>query len=103
MPPRVLVVDDEPDVLNTLLRFLAFGSYESVGLTQFEEAKAHIDSAAPDILITDVRLGAYNGLHLALHMRNVRPDAVVVVLSAWDDPALRHEATTMGAHYHTKP
>jgi DNA-binding response OmpR family regulator len=103
MAPRVLVVDDQADVLNTLLRFLTIGGYDPIGVTDFEAAKHYIDRTPPDILVTDVRLGPFNGLQLALHMRSARPDATIVVLSAWDDAALRHEAVIIGAQYLMKP
>jgi DNA-binding response OmpR family regulator len=103
MSARVLVVDDEEDVLHTLMRFLAVGGYQSIGTTDFNEAKQIIEAERPDALITDVRLGAYNGLQLALHMRAAHPHAGIIVLSAWDDPLLRQEAVSVGAQYHMKP
>jgi DNA-binding response OmpR family regulator len=103
MAVRVLVVDDQEDVLNTLLRFLTLGGYDPVGLTQFDEAKRYIDEIGPDVLVTDVRLGAFNGLQLALRLRAARPEAAIVVLSAWDDPLLRQEAERIGARYLMKP
>jgi two-component system response regulator MprA len=103
MSARVLIVDDQPDVLHTLMRFLAVGGYDPIGTTDFNEAKEFIEAQRPDALVTDVRLGAYNGLQLALHMRAVRPDAGIIVLSAWDDPLLRQEAVSIGAQYHMKP
>jgi two-component system response regulator YesN len=103
MPARVLVVDDHPDVLQTLLRFLSFGEYQTVGLTCFAQAKRYIEREQPDILVTDVRLGAFNGLQLALCLRTRHPAAGIVVLSAWDDPTLREQTARLGARYHLKP
>jgi DNA-binding response OmpR family regulator len=103
MGMRVLVVDDQEDVLNTLMRFLSLGGHEPVGLTRFADAKQYIEHTPPDALVTDVRLGAFNGLQLALHLRIAQPTAPIVVLSAWDDTLLRQEAETMGAQYHLKP
>jgi DNA-binding response OmpR family regulator len=103
MSVRVLVVDDQEDVLNTLLRFLSVGGFTPVGLTRFDDAKRHIDEHQPDILVTDVRLGPYNGLQLAFRLRAARPTAGIVVLSAWDDALLRQEAERLRASYHMKP
>jgi DNA-binding NarL/FixJ family response regulator len=90
-------------VLHTLLRFLSFGEYQAIGLTDFDEAKRHIDRERPDVLVTDVRLGAFNGLQLALYLRARQPAAGIVVLSAWDDPTLRQQAMRIGAAYLMKP
>ena len=103
MARRVLVVDDQEDVLNTLMRFLTLGGYEPTGVSDFDAAKRCIDETRPDILVTDVRLGAFNGLQLALYMRAAQASAAIVVLSAWDDPLLREEAARIGAQYFTKP
>ncbi len=103
MPSRVLVVDDQPEVMRLLVQFLVLEGHDVVGETEFEPARRFIDTTPPDVLVTDVRLGAYNGLQLVLHMRTARPDAPVVVLSAWDDAMLRQEAARLGAQYRTKP
>ncbi len=99
----VLVVDDQEDVLRTLAYFVGQGGYQVTALAKFEDARRVIDHTPPDILITDVRLGAFNGLQLVLHMRAVRAEAPIVVLSAYDDPTLRQEAARLGARYLTKP
>ncbi len=103
MPAHILVVDDQEDVLNTLMKFLSVSGYEPVGLLDFREAKEYIDQTPPDVLVTDVRLGTYNGLQLAIRLRLARPTAGIVVLSAWDDPLLRQEAAVVGAVYELKP
>lgn len=103
MSVRVLVVDDQPEVMRALVQFLVLDGYDVIGETEFESARRFIDESPPDVLVTDVRLGAYNGLQLVLHMRMVRPDAPIVVLSAWDDVMLRQEAGRLGAQYRTKP
>lgn len=100
---RVLIVDDEADVLETLARLVASGGYEVETRSSFEEAKAYLATQAPDILVTDVRLGAFNGLQLALIMRAEHPHCPIIVLSAYDDPLLRQEAAYCQAAYLTKP
>jgi DNA-binding response OmpR family regulator len=100
---RVLVVDDQPDVLRTLAHLVASGGYQVDTRLRFDEARHYIDVTPPDLLVVDVRLGAYNGLQLALHMRNARPDAPIVVLSAYDDPMIRKETERIGARWLSKP
>jgi DNA-binding NtrC family response regulator len=103
MAKRVLIVDDQEDVLRTLAALVAHGGFEVVTRSRFDTAKHFIDESPPDVLITDVRLGAFNGLQLVLHMRQARPDSPVVVLSAWDDAVIRQEAERAGAHFLAKP
>ena len=103
MPKRVLIVDDEPDVLETLAGMVSSGGYEVVTRSDFETAKRYLTETPPDILITDVRLGAYNGLQLAVLMRGACAQCPIVVLSAFDDPTLRAEAAHVSAIYLAKP
>jgi DNA-binding response OmpR family regulator len=103
MSKRVMIVDDEPDVLETLAELVAGGGYTVETRESFEDARKDITNDPPDILVTDVRLGAFNGLQLAVLMRALRPDSPIVVLSAFDDPTLRLEAAHCQATYLTKP
>lgn len=103
MSKRVLIVDDEPDVLETLAELVVAGGYDVVTRDSFEDARRDITNEPPDILVTDVRLGPFNGIQLAVLMRSMRPDAPIIVLSAYDDPTLRVEAAHCQASYLTKP
>ena len=102
-PRRVLIVDDQEEVLRTLGALVASGGFEVVTCSRFDEAKRYIDATPPDILITDVRLGAFNGLQLVLHMRAVQPSGPIIVLSAYDDAVIRQEAERSGAAFLAKP
>ncbi len=56
-----------------------------------------------DVLITDVRLGAFNGLQLVVRAKSISPDVVAVVLTGFDDHVLHQEAVGVGAHFLLKP
>jgi DNA-binding response OmpR family regulator len=53
----------------------------------------------PDLLIADIRLGEYNGLHLVLRGKSARAELAAVVTSAVDDPVLRSDAEQLGATF----
>jgi DNA-binding NtrC family response regulator len=55
------------------------------------------------LLITDLRLAAYNGLHLVLHSRAVNPAATAIVVAAVADDSSEGEARRLGAHYMARP
>jgi len=73
------------------------------GFSTFEPAKGYLADARVDVLVTGIRLGAYNGLQLVMLAKAERPDMTAVVLSASDDPVLRHDATSIGASFRVKP
>jgi ActR/RegA family two-component response regulator len=101
--PSLLIVDDDVALLQALSRFLAESGYDVVSCATFEEAKKEIAAGHPEILVTDVRLGAFNGLQLVLLARDLRTDVRLVVFSGFDDPVLKEEARRLGATYLVKP
>jgi DNA-binding response OmpR family regulator len=104
MPSKhVVIVEDDEQLLGLLECWLTDAGYDVVACVRFADAKTYLANHTPDILLTDLRLGAYNGLQLALLVREVHPDVAVVVLSGYDDPVLRKEAAQYGARYLRKP
>ena len=101
--PLVMVVDDEPSVLAVLDRLLKTWGFRTVAIGNFEEARRALTADPPDALVTDIRLGDYNGLQLVHLLRARNPAAVVVAISGIDDPVLRVEAANAGAAYLLKP
>lgn len=100
MALRILIVDDEPDVIGVLSEALRAKGYDTAGAVTFEEAKRLLITSPPDVLITDVRLGHFNGLQLVV-MRPVTTAAVVV--SGFWDRTLDEEARRNGAIFLLKP
>lgn len=100
---NVLLVDDDPAVLHLVRQWLSSAGYTVIACDRFETAKQHLAAQAPDILVTDVRLGAYNGLQLVILAKQQGPQVAAVVMSAFDDPTLRKEAAQSGAGYVNKP
>lgn len=100
---RVLVVDDDSQVLSLMGRWLAAAGYEVVLADNFKDARMQISVSAPDIAVIDVRLADFNGLQLGLLAREARPDARLIFVSGWDDIVLRREATGINAAYIQKP
>jgi DNA-binding response OmpR family regulator len=101
--PSVLIVDDDRAVLGLVKQWLTTAGYEVIACDRFETAKARLSADAPDILVTDVRLGAFNGLQLVILAKDTVPQTMALVMSAFDDPTLRAEARQCGARYLTKP
>ena len=72
----------------------------------YHEAKALLLTDPPLLLVTEIRLGAFNGLQLALRAGSagsMRPRTTVVVTSGFEDPVLRYEAERAGATFVLKP
>lgn len=100
---KILIVDDDPSLLEALERALRDAGEEVVAHGSFEDARRALRTTAFDALITDVRLGAFNGLQLAVMARDTHPEIRVIVFSGFDDPVLRSDAEHIGALYLVKP
>jgi DNA-binding response OmpR family regulator len=100
---RVVIVDDDEALLRAMEQYVAGAGHDVVAFTQFESAKSYVATAPFDVLVTDVRLGAFNGLQLATLSKLEHPNAIVIVLSGFDDAVLRNDAARIGARFFVKP
>jgi DNA-binding NtrC family response regulator len=82
---------------------LANSGFHITVAESFLEAKTLIDKQPPAVLITDVRLHEYNGLHLVLRGKAARPDMAAIVVTTVADPVLQAEAERMNATFILKP
>ncbi len=99
-PLTVLLVDDDPATLRGLVALFGEAGFQCTAVDSFESARRCLRESTLDVIVTDVRLGAHNGLQLVL---NRPPTVAAVVISGFDDPVLRAEAQRAGATYRTKP
>jgi len=100
MRARVLIVDDDEVYLDGMKELLEEAGYEVFLATSFEDGRLKLRDRGPDLLIIDVRLGAFNGLQL-ISTGQVRIPAIVV--TGFDDTVLRADADGFGASYVVKP
>jgi len=97
---RVLIVEDDDAARAGLIRLLTGRGHEVFAAAAFEDGKRLLRAHHPDVLITDVRLGAFNGLQLLL---SDRTNVHAIVLTAYSDHVLESEARKLGAHFLLKP
>jgi DNA-binding NtrC family response regulator len=100
---RIFVVDDDRQVLKFLTELLQDAGYDTVACERYQDAKGLLAASRPDLLLTDIRLGAYNGLQLGIYARDHHPGLPVIVLTGYEDPTLRDEALRSGAQFLMKP
>ena len=95
-PLRVLLVDDDADVLVMLQAMLTSRSLDVVGLaTSGEDAEQVAVVIAPDVAVVDYMMPGMTGFETATRIKAVRPQCVVVIFSALadlEDQALAHPA-----------
>jgi len=100
---HVVIVDDDESLLKVLVTGIEHAGGNVTAFGRFEEAKRFLAATTPDILLTDVRLGGSNGLHLVVMSKLKHPEMTAVVMTGFDDVVLKKDAEAVGALYFVKP
>jgi DNA-binding NarL/FixJ family response regulator len=97
---RLVLVDDHEMVLHGLTAMLAHFDDDVVIVgtaTSFEQARRVVDAMAPDIVLSDVRLGRDSGLDLVRELAATHSTVKVVMLTVYDDEHYLFQALRAGA------
>lgn len=101
--PRVLVVDDEPPIVDLVRGYLAREGYEVSGAADGPGALAAARANAPDVVVLDVMLPGLDGLEVCRQLRTFS-NAYVLMLTARGEEIDRVVGLTVGADdYLVKP
>ncbi len=100
----LLLVEDEPNLGQTLRDYLRAKKYIVELATSCEDARQKFHDLRPAIAILDIGLPDGSGIQLAREFRSQRKDCVLLFCTALNDPSLRVEGLELGAEdYITKP
>lgn len=103
MPARILVVDDEPPIINMLAYNLKQANYDVLIARDGEEALQQARQEQPDLIILDIMLPKMDGLDVCRTLRRER-DVPIIMLTARDDEIDRVVGLELGADdYVVKP
>ncbi|MET3914507.1 two-component system response regulator GlrR [Variovorax sp. OAS795] len=101
---RLLVVDDDPDMLRLLSMRLMSAGYQVTAVTSAETALTQLEIEHPQLVLSDVRLPGRDGLQLFDEIRKRHPSLPVILLTAHGTIPDAVEATARGVFtYLTKP
>ena len=102
--PRILIVDDEPEMVRGLEDNLRFEGYETSATTSGAEGLAKATSEAPDLILLDVMMPTMSGWDVCRELRRRGIDVPVIMLTARAEEADRVLGLELGADdYVTKP
>jgi len=104
MTHQVLVIDDDPDLLQLLSMRLTAAGYRVIAVPSAEAALAQIAIECPDLVLSDVQLPGVDGMGLFNEIRTRHPSLPVILLTAHGTIPDAVEATSRGVFsYLTKP
>jgi len=102
--PRILIVDDEPTILNLLNKILTGQGYDTVPAGNGEKALQLLQAEAFDLMISDINMTPVNGMELLQKASESYSGMGVIMLTAYGTVGTAVEAMKQGAFdYITKP
>jgi len=106
-PKKILIVDDEESILETLYRYLQGDGLEVIKCNEMTQAEYAIKNTFIDLVIADIRLTGMlgrEGLELLAYVREKSPGTNVIIMTAYGTPEIEQEAYEKGAFfYFNKP
>jgi two-component system response regulator MprA len=104
MMATVLVVDDDPKLLNMLRRTLMYEGFHVYSAANGNEALSELQSHRPDVIVLDWMMPGMDGLAVMRHLRSANDKTLVLMLTAHDAVEDRVEGLESGADdYLVKP
>ncbi|MGH7480936.1 MAG: sigma-54-dependent transcriptional regulator [Longimicrobiales bacterium] len=100
MRPKILIVDDETSILNTLEILLRGEDFDVDVAQSGREALERLGDAAPDIVLTDVRMPGVSGIDLLAAVRERDPEIPVILMTAQASLQSAVQAVNQGAFYY---
>jgi len=101
---KILVVDDEEDILHATRHFLVKRGYEVFIAATKDEAMAMVKQSHPQIILLDIRLKEASGLDILKEVKAIDNNIKVIMVTALDDEENMKQAKAWGAEdYIAKP
>lgn len=102
--PRILVVDDDDDVLRLMGVYLKHHGFQLDLATSAEQARDFLKVSRYDVVVSDFKMPGESGLDLFSYVSSVHPETPFVLITGCDDLRIKRESMRMGVHeYLTKP
>jgi two-component system nitrogen regulation response regulator NtrX len=98
MPPTVLVVDDEPQILQVVGGLLLDEGFEVLTALDGESALRQVAEGVPDLVLLDIALPGLDGLEVLAELKRQYPLLPVVMISAYGSVENAVKATRLGAY-----
>ena len=100
----LLVVDDEIDVCDFVKNFFEERGFKVFTALNGTEGVSVVERERPDLILLDIKMKGMDGLATLRQIREIQPDARVIMVSALEDQDKIEEAARGGAiNYITKP
>jgi two-component system nitrogen regulation response regulator NtrX len=97
MKPRILVIDDEAAIRDSLRMILEYEDYEFLGAASGPDGVASVKRDAPDLVVLDIKMPGMNGLDTLAEIRKIDEALPVAMISGHGTITDAMQATRLGA------
>jgi DNA-binding response OmpR family regulator len=94
---KILVIDDNPYVVDILGTYLQQEGYGILGALTSDEGLKLAILSKPDLVLLDIALPGTNGIEVLKRIRSINPTTRVIMVTGNSDPVLAREALELGA------
>jgi len=102
--PKILVIDDDPDMCLLLRRFLQRHHFEVADVTSGKKALQWLDTNKPQLILCDLRLEDMNGSDVLAKVKAIMPEVPFIIITGYSDVKTAVDVMKLGAYdYVTKP
>ena len=98
--PRILIVDDENSILDTLRILLRGEGFDVATASTGREALEILPDHEPDVVVSDIRMPGFSGLDLLAAIREIDADLPVILMTAQASLQSAVQAVNQGAFYY---
>ncbi|HPF33927.1 MAG TPA: sigma-54 dependent transcriptional regulator [Candidatus Krumholzibacteria bacterium] len=98
MSERILIVDDEAAIRQSLEEALRLDGYEAEAAETGEQALAMLHNGSYDLVVTDLKMPGVSGLELLTALRNQGRETPVIMMTAYGDVETAVESMRLGAY-----
>ncbi len=92
---RIVVIDDDPEVVDLLVSYLREEGYGVLGALTIDEGIRLVSLSRPDLVLLDILLpGGMNGIEVLKRIRSIDPTSKVIMVTGSRDPLLARPETT---------
>lgn len=102
MPEKIMIVDDEPDIVFLIRDFFALNDYEVITASSVEEAFEKLDEK-PDLILLDINMPGKNGLEFCKQIRSKTLCPIIFLTARTQEDDILYGLNVGGDDYITKP
>jgi DNA-binding response OmpR family regulator len=95
MSKKILIVEDTPDLLQSILEFLIMEGYETIGCLSGKEALEKLSASKPDLIITDLSMPDMDGFQLIERIKEIKHLDIIPIAIFSARPAQENQAKAL--------